>query len=476
MAATATAWYFFFSRCLVTSRAAAFVGAGLAAFAPGMLSHGEAHLNIIFQVVLTAICWRVCLLVRTQRPVRDGVILGALVVLQCLIGEEPLALTAIALAIIAVWYAIARPAQARVLARPVLTVLGVAALVAGVVLAYPLLLQFRGSGSYTSIPDIPAAFGADLASYPRYSGLTLGGDPQTLFNIYASPAYRPRLITNVAEINTFLGLPLLVLLVVAAIWLWRSFAVRLTAAVLAASIVFSLGIRLVVWDHTTHIWLPWALLAKLPLLHEVVPSRFALVADVAAGALVALLLDRVRTTQRFPALHPWTRWAVFGLTAVALVPLIPRPMPAVTPTPEPAFLSSGAWQRYVKGDRSILVIPPDKNDSVEAMRWSAASGLAYRSTDGYFIVRDSRYSDGRGGYTSPLTPTERLLTRATVSDVVVSPADVRRARPDLRSRDVGVVLLPATAPAVVRVLTTAERLLGPATSVGGGWIWVISRT
>src|SRR6266508_2538523 len=47
LAATAYAWYWFFSRHLVDSRLAAFVGGAFCGFGPGMISQANAHPNLV---------------------------------------------------------------------------------------------------------------------------------------------------------------------------------------------------------------------------------------------------------------------------------------------------------------------------------------------------------------------------------------------------------------------------------------------
>ncbi len=58
MIATATAWYFVLSQVLIGARGPAWLGAGFCAFAPAMVSHANAHPNIVSQFVVPLIVWR----------------------------------------------------------------------------------------------------------------------------------------------------------------------------------------------------------------------------------------------------------------------------------------------------------------------------------------------------------------------------------------------------------------------------------
>ena len=102
--ATATAWYWLFSQHLVTHWIAALLGALLCGFGPGMISQGNGHPNLVAQFLIPIIAWRAFKL-REGRSIRNGVILGLLIVWQAFINEEVLFLTAVGLAVFVGFYA-----------------------------------------------------------------------------------------------------------------------------------------------------------------------------------------------------------------------------------------------------------------------------------------------------------------------------------------------------------------------------------
>ena len=75
-------------RDLRLHRAAAVLGGAFAAFAPTIISHGNAHLNLVSMFLVPWIVRYALRLFRTARPVRDGLILGLMIAYQALIGEE----------------------------------------------------------------------------------------------------------------------------------------------------------------------------------------------------------------------------------------------------------------------------------------------------------------------------------------------------------------------------------------------------
>jgi hypothetical protein len=109
---------------------------------------------------------------RPGRVLRDGLIMAGLVVWQFFINQEVLLITAVALGVVTlirirdVW-----PKGPRILGS-----LGITAVVAGALLAYPMWFQFRGPQSYRGLPFEFHSWGEDLAAYVTFARDTLAGD------------------------------------------------------------------------------------------------------------------------------------------------------------------------------------------------------------------------------------------------------------------------------------------------------------
>nr|WP_245666807.1 hypothetical protein [Micromonospora sediminicola] len=455
LAGTATAWYALLARRLVRSRSAAAVGGLVCGFAPGMVAQAGAHLHMAAQFlvpVILALVFRPA----TDRVRRDGVLLGLAVAYQVFLGEEVLVFLALAAGVLAGAYALADRAAARRLVPVVARRLGIGALVAGVLLAYPLWFQFFGPGHYSGMPFHTLGYRLDLASFTATARQTVAGD-----------AHRAGLLSpNPTEQNSFFGpfLPLLALLVV--VRLWRRPLVRALAACGLLFALLSLGASVVLNRHDTGVPGPYRLLAGVPLLDLVVPARFALVCVPVCGVLLALALDRVRRS----GTRAWAPWA--GAVAAALLPLTPTPIRTVPVTPVPAVVSGGGWQAYVPPGRTLVPVPPVTGAAVSpAMFWSARTGLAFDAPGGYFIGPHSA-TDPTARWGAPDRPTSLLLRRAAETGQVPPVGDVerRQAVEDLRHWRAAALVQADSSPADP-VRATVDALVGPGRDVPGGHLW-----
>ncbi|MGX6601380.1 hypothetical protein ACWKSP_04450 [Micromonosporaceae bacterium Da 78-11] len=94
--ATAATTYWALARHLVRSRGAAFVGAALAGFAPGVVHHANGRPNFVTNFLLPLLVVRVLTLGAGGHRVRDGLVLAVLVTWQLFSSEELLLITAAA--------------------------------------------------------------------------------------------------------------------------------------------------------------------------------------------------------------------------------------------------------------------------------------------------------------------------------------------------------------------------------------------
>ncbi|MET7399962.1 hypothetical protein ABZS66_41405 [Dactylosporangium sp. NPDC005572] len=279
LAGTASAWYLFLSRVVVQSRAAAYLGGLFCGFAPAMISQITGHPNIAGQYLIPFVIWAVFRL-RGGSPVRRGLILAALVVYQCFINEEILFLTACALGVFLLVYL--RPREILPAARAALPALGVTAVTAGVLLAYPLYHQFFGPQAYHGLPEFVLKINTDLASFTEFSRRSIVGDVARIENMGGA-----------TEENSFFGWPLMGLLAAGLVVLFRHRAARALYATGIVFAVLSLGIVVKYRGEETSWHGPWEWVHKLPLFDSVVPTRLALVVTPVVGAVIALIADRL---------------------------------------------------------------------------------------------------------------------------------------------------------------------------------------
>ena len=464
LSGTAAAWYWVLSRHLVRSRVAAWIGGLWCGFCPAMIGHANGHINFVSQFAVPFIVWQVIRLREPGRVRRGGVLLGLLVVLQVFINEETLLFTALTLGVfVAVWAALARRAAIEAVGR-FGAGLGVALLVAAVLLAYPLWFQFAGPGSYHGQPFPPDEYVTDLLSIGAYARQSLAG----------SDVVARMLSVSATEDNTFFGVPGLVLLVVATVLIWRSVAARAAAISALVLLLVSMGTKLRVGGHVTAVPLPFGLVSHLPVIDLVSVTRFAMVAATIAGVLLALAADRVGAFSRPRRAAFW-----IGLT-VALVPVLPKPLPTVAADPLPSFLADGTWRSYVPADRTLVTVPlPEVTTGRAGMRWAALSGLEFRSPRGYFMGPADPPADDTGSWNAPHRFTSDLITRILLygQPPVITDAERRAFSTDLDFWRAGLVVLVPGTPHGDVLRTALIDLFGrEPQAVGGVELWAVPST
>jgi hypothetical protein len=436
LAGTATGWYWVF-RQAVGSRLGAAVGGAFCGFAPAMLSHANAHVNFTAQILIPFIVWRTVRLATGGRPLRDGIVLGLLVAWQVFIGEEILAYTALAVALFLAVCAALRPDRFRAAAGSLARGLGVTALVAGVLLAYPLWVQFRGPYSYSGLADPVVDFANDLAAFVT----PLRTNPPPLEN-YA---------VNAVEQNAHFGW-LLVLLVPALVVLLRRSSTAVAAALVGLLFAaLSLGEEVQVAGDPTGIPGPWALAHHLPLLDHIPPSRLSLVCVPVIGLLLAMAVAELAHRR------PPVRIVGAVLLVAALVPVVPAGRPTVERDDVPDFFTSGAVHRYVDDGDTVLPLPVPSPETADAYRYQAAADWSFRIPGGYFLYPRA---DGTGAFGAPPRPTARLIARSAAGEVVpVGELDRVTARRDLAFWGVSLVVLPADDPDARNIRGLVDLLL-----------------
>ncbi|WP_412539723.1 hypothetical protein R8Z50_28355 [Longispora sp. K20-0274] len=460
LSANATAWYWLFSRHLVTSRAAAFIAALFCGFAPGFVSQANGHPNVAGQFMVPIILYWVAKLRTSERPWRTGIVLGLLITYQAFINEEVLLFIAITGLIMTLVYGVSHRDEFRRILKPAVTGLGVAAGVALLLLAYPLWFQFFGPQHYGAVPALSVTYYSDLGSYFSYASESLAGAPFRDRGLHAHPA----------EENAYFGWPLLILCAVTTVLLWRNVLVRIAAAVGLVFGSLSLGPMIKIYGHNTGLHSPFSLINELPVLESIVPVRLAIMVTPAVAVLLALALDKVITAPRTVG-GPRVLW--YAGFAAALLPIMPTPLPARDVPAAPAFVTQGMWKQYVGPGDSVVTVPLANIGNLAAQRWSAQVDLDMPIAGGYFLG-PARSSDPRARalYGQPSRPTAELLDlEARTGKVpVITDADRRNIVADLRHWHAGVVILGDVKNRDI-LLSTMRELLGPPQFVGGVWMW-----
>jgi hypothetical protein len=398
------------------SVAAAALGGAVYGFSPAVVHSAIGHYDLQF-AVLPPLMIDAGLRLATGRisARRGGLLLGLLVTAQLFITEEILAVTALAGVVMVAVLAASRPRAVRGAVRRVAAGLAVAAGLTLVIAGYPLYVQFFGPLRQHGSPFTTDFFKNDLSTFVVPSSLQL-------IHTHASAAAALRFQGELPEYLGYLGWPLIAVLVLAAIAGWRRLPIRTAAVACAVLEVFSLGGTLMFGgQHHPAIKLPWYWLQSLPLLNAALPDRFALVADGAAAALLAFAVDAAvpafaafaarprqwgprlgwRPGLGRPRLAAGWRPAAVVLTgaALAVLPIVPAPLPAVTANPVPPGWTAAFGALRLPSSASVLTVPVPMSTFTEPLRWQASTGQPGSLVGGYFIGpawNGRSYIDGSG--------------------------------------------------------------------------------
>ncbi|MFJ9340208.1 dolichyl-phosphate beta-glucosyltransferase [Streptomyces sp. NPDC101733] len=445
IAATAWSWYWLIHRRLTESRWAAAAGGALAAFAPPMISHANAHPNFVVLFMIPVIIDRALRLCEGKNVVRDGVLLGLFSAYQVFLGEEPFLLAAMGMAMFAVVYALYDRDSALRSAAPLGLGLLIALAVSVPLVIFPLYWQFFGPQSYHSVLHGDSA-GNPLRALTEYSARSLFGDAETASG----------LSLNTTEQNAFYGWPLLALATGITLWMWRRPLVRALGLAALAAAVLSLGPSVEIEKFGITVPGPWRVVRHLPLLESVIEGRVAMICAPVFGILIALALDRIigfRAREH--------RWVGYLAVAAAIIPILPLPLVTEEREPVPAFITQGLYEDYVMDGRSLVAVPlPDPRDAA-ALHWQSSTGFGFKLAGGYFNGPDG--ADRVGIYGAKPRMLDTLLADmrwGTIPAPAVTDDMRDEARRDLAAWNAGVLVLPVRQERSAELSGTISELLG----------------
>lgn len=456
LAATAAAWYWLIVKRVVRQRAAAFVGASLAAFAPPMVSHANAHPNFVILFMIPLIIDRALRLCAGTRVVRDGIVLGVMAAYQIFLGEEPLLLASIGMVLFAASYGALNRDVVRASWRPLLKGLGIAAGICAPIILIPLYYQFMGPQSYKSVLHGDNAGNSPLALLSFAERSLIAGNEVRANSLSLNPT----------EQNAFYGWPLVALAFAIVVRLWEHALVKALAFTAIAAAILSMGPKIRIPLTDTIYPGPWALLAHKPLFESVIEGRVAMICAPALGMLLAIAVDKLAATRQIGTQY-------VGLLAVcmALIPIIPAPLKAVDRATVPAFFTDGTYKSYVRAGESIVPVPLADPGSAEPLHWQTASDLGFKMPGGYF---NGPYGDDRIGiYGASPRYTSNMLRDVRYTGVIptIGKNWQAQAKVDFAYWHAGAVVV-APQPNDDKLRTAVEKLVGkPGKWVDGVWVW-----
>ncbi len=315
---------------------------------------------------------------------RLGLQLGVLISAQYLIMPEVAAYVVIIGAAAIAFAAIRRPALVRELAIPVAATTLIAGLVTLVLLAYPVWMLVAGPQHVPTPPHPPnnPYFENDLLNF-----FVPGPTQRISFGMSSLSNRVDHLLT--AE-NSYIGIPVLLVVGYLVYRSRRVPRVQLTSALLLLSALLTLGPHLVVDGHRTDVPLPFLILDHVPFFNSIVPPRMAFGVTTCLAALIAFSLDNVRRDERTSLQHgPRWRWGTpalrsgflaAGVLVVLAVTLLPKWPYGTT---RAATLPTQIRQAVPAGDPVAVTYPYATYFHVQPMVWQVNDDFDFRLLGGY---------------------------------------------------------------------------------------------
>jgi hypothetical protein len=388
---------------------AAAIGGLVYGFGPNTVGQNlDFHIYLTFLPIPPLIAATVVSIIqRREFSWRLGLLLGVLFSAQYLIMPEVDAFIVLLVVAAIVLAAIWRPALVRERVRPVASSALVAGVVALVLLAYPVWTLVAGPQHVPTPPHPPNN------PYDKNDLLNFfvpGPTQRVSFGLGSLSARVDHLLT--AE-NSYIGIPVLVVLAYLVYRSRRDPRVQLSSALLLLSAILTLGPHLVVDGRSTDFPLPFLILDHVPFFNSIIPPRMAFGVDASLAALLAFSLDCVRRDERAFLRHTSRpRWwtpalrngsLAAGVLIVLVVTLLPKWPYASVPTPA---LPTQISQAVPAGDPVTLTYPYTTYFHVQAMVWQVNDDFDFRLLGGYGFHPWPRSIDPSGylGLDRPLEP------------------------------------------------------------------------
>ncbi len=449
-----SAWAAFWAfRRLVGEPLPAFVGGLAYGFSPYMMSQSLDHPNLTAAFIppMLLVVLHEILVVQRRPPRQSGMVLGLLVGCQLLIAEEVLASQALAVSVGVLILAV-RHRGAHDHLKLAWRAAGYALAVFAIVASWPLFFQFIGPQSVHGVIQAENVFVTDVSNLIVPTSVHRFAPMASMWT------------GNLSERVAYLGIPYLALLGIVVARHRSSPLVRFAAVLAVCLTVLSFGPSLHVGNRDTAIAMPWRLVAEVPVLNNMLPSRLMLYVHLLASLLLAVFAAHLMSKPTLRAALPGSLLVVVVLAS--LVPAMPYP---TTARPVPAFFS-GSQVRQIPVGTVVLVAPIGQAFNAEPMTWQAVADMRFRMPEGYFIGPDPNGHPMYGAQFSTLSLTMEEIQRGRAPTLTKDLA--MQLLSDMSDRQVGAVLVgPMRRQGAMLAFFTALLHRAPADQGGGVFMW-----
>ncbi|MCL5048845.1 MAG: hypothetical protein M1374_08760 [Firmicutes bacterium] len=404
----------------------AFIGGLLYGFSPFMIAQGSLHLNLTFVPLfpLMLVCLDNLILKQKHSPRRDGLTLGLLVTAQYFISSELLAdfvlMCLIAVIILAAFHLKEARERFTHVASGLIWSFVPLVLIAG----YPIVFSIKGPehvvGSHFS-PSLIDFYHTDLLNplVPTTHQILAPMSSKSLGNSFVAGSS--------SENGAYVGIPLLLVSLLIVFYSRRQRSIRYFAIMAVAAFVLSLGPRLYVDNSNMNIWLPFSLVAKLPLLSFGAPSRYFFFVFLSLSFLLSLGLADIykrlhgvfSKEKKTSSISKLPMIAVIAIATVSFLPLLPSlPYKSAKVNIPKYFLTSSV--NKIPAGSTVLSYPYPIAEQNFSMLWQVQSGFRFNLLGGYVLTPFLNPIPGENGMDGGFGP--RILNPATVPQVLFEQA------------------------------------------------------
>jgi hypothetical protein len=206
-----------------------------------------------------------------------------------------------------------------------------------------------------------------------FSGDILGFVVPTNLFLFLSQSFRTLHLAggNGAEMDSYLGLPLVVIMIVFGVKYWTKPAGKILIVGALAGVAFTLGPMLQLAGHRI-VQSPMSYAFKLPIIEKSLPIRYALFVALAGALMAATVIAQQLSALRYKI--------IAGLVVcIALLPNVPSGQ-FVDVLDLPVFFNTPMYQQYLKPSDVVLVLPISYGHD---MLWQQAANYNFTLSAGY---------------------------------------------------------------------------------------------